>query len=473
MPRLPLLLAVASALACSGSPTPESKPGKAEPVRPAPVAKAPDAPADPKFPDVVVLTLDTTRADHLGLYGYFRDTSPQLDRFAKDAVVFDRFIVPMATTLPTHTSVFTGVYPLEHGVTANIEHGGKQLVASEALTPLAVWLAGEGYQTGGFTSAAPLNSTTGIERGFQAFTAPTGDQRPGRAAADDAITWLKSAGPTPMLMWVHFYDPHNPYHPDPTYAEQFKDDPKLDAWLEERKVDKVANRPTGEPVRAKPTHNQYDAEIRTMDDQIQRVLDAVQLRGRADNTVFIILGDHGEGLNQHGEPGHGQVWDEQLHAPWILKAPGLSARRVARTVSAVDVLPTVLAAADLPAEDKLAAQFSGRDALADTPPTAVLSQSSGRQVRLGRAMAWSLTEGTTKCVWPEGGEAAVYDLLADPHELSPLTDAARAKACADKVQAVVAAQRARGESLGAGKSRPMSDEQKKMLEELGYLQPTP
>lgn len=463
-----------------GAKAPEAKVPRKDPaadVTDPALLKAPAVaqPAAATFPDVVVITLDTTRADHLGLYGYFRDTSPALDAFGKTAIVFDRLVVPMATTLPTHTSLFTGVYPIEHGITANVEHGGKQLVPTEALTPLAIWLGGSGYQTAAFTTAAPLNPTTGIERGFQVFTAPKGELRPGRAAVDDALGWLGTASKdVPMLLWVHLYDPHNPYDPDEAWLKQYQEDTRIEAWIEERKVSKLTKRPTGEAVRARPTLNAYDAEIRTMDDQIKRLLDALAARGRLDSSLVIVMGDHGEGLNQHEEPGHGLVWDEQLHAPLLIRAPGAAPRRVATTVSAIDVLPTALSLVELPNEERVRAQMTGRDVLAaDYKPRPVFSQSSGRQVALGKAQQWALTDDRYKCRWQEGGEVEVWDLKADPHELAPAALPEQAAKCKASLETMLTAQRARAEQLGAGKTREMSPEQIKMLEELGYLQGDP
>ncbi|HMV67681.1 MAG TPA: sulfatase, partial [Myxococcota bacterium] len=424
--------------ACTWSPTPEVKapevrqpahkgarpPDVADPAKLA--APKPAHAAAATWPDVIVVTLDTTRADHLGTYGYFRDTSPTIDAFAKTGIVFERMIVPMATTLPTHTSLFTGVYPIEHGITANVQHGGKQLIPTESLIPLAMWLSDAGYQTAGFTTAAPLNPTTGIERGFQVFTAPHGELRPGRDAVDDALGWLATtATDAPILLWVHLYDPHNPYDPDETYRKQFLDDSPnggaLDQWIDARQITKLTHRPTGEAVRARPTINNYDAEIRTMDDQIARLLAALGARGRLDGSLVIMMGDHGEGLNQHGEPGHGLVWQEQLHAPLILKAPGAAPRRVPGTISAIDVLPTALGLVELPDEARIRSQMTGVDVLADGFTTRpVFSQSSGRQVTLGKAQAWTLTDDHSSCRWTEGGDVVTWDLDADPYELAPV-----------------------------------------------------
>ncbi|MFM2162452.1 MAG: hypothetical protein RLZZ383_1964 [Pseudomonadota bacterium] len=445
---------------------PTPKPTPPEQLRPPVVA----SPAPSEALDIVVLTLDTTRADHLGAYGYPRPTSPAFDALAARGVLFERLVVPQATTLPTHTSLFTGVWPLEHGITANLEHGGQAFVPSPSLRSFAEVLSASGYQTGGFTSCAPLDATTGIERGFQVFSAPTTEQRPGRITADDAIAWLDQTAPTPLLLWVHFYDPHNPWTPAPEHREAFKDD--LPArWIPDRQIARTTKRPTGEEVRAVPAMNAYDAEIRTMDDQIARMVAAVERRGRADKTVWVLMGDHGEGLNQHGEPGHGLVWDEQLHAPLVLVVPGRSPARVATTVSTVDVLPTVLGLVDIPGEAELRSQLSGRDVLADGyTPRAVLSLTSARQVGHGRAMQLALTDDTHKCVWEEGSDdVTVYDRRTDPYELRPASAPDVAQRCLARFRTMTAEQRARAEAIGAGRTAPMEETRRQMLLCLGYL----
>lgn len=493
------LLLAALLAACSGSEAPDNddgsarapadEPGAARPGRPGPAARRPgdkprgadlsappvSDPADAALPDVVVLTLDTTRADHLPTYGYFRDTAPTLDALAKESVVFDRFVVPMATTLPTHTSLLTGTYPTEHGIQANVQHGGEAFVPGQGLKSLAQWLDGQGYQTGGFVSAAPLARRSGIAAGFQVYTQPAREQRRGAQTADDALAWLDStASDVPLLMWVHFYDPHNPFNPPKAYRGLFEADAELDAWIAERQLTPTTTRPNGETLEVRSSIDLYDAEIRYMDDQVARLLEGLQARGRTDNTLFIVAGDHGEGLNQHGEPGHGLVWHEQLHAPLFVKAPGLAPGRVSHTVSAVDVLPTALGRVELPGEETVLAQSSGVDALADDfTPRPVLSQTSARQKRFGVDLTYTLTDDAWKCRWTDGEPAVLWHMADDPFELSPVDDPARAEACEQAIREMLDTHAARAEALGSGQTRKVSDEELEQLRALGYVDDAP
>lgn len=455
-------------IACSGTPSPPPA------ETPAPAPTPPTRPAAIGGPDVVIITLDTTRADHLGTYGYFRDTSPAIDAFADGSVVFERLVVPMATTLPTHTSLLTGTWPEEHGVRANVLHDGKRFVQSEQLKSFASVLQDRGYQTGGFISAAPLRAADGIGAGFDTFTEPHPKKMERRASltVDDALSWLGKATDAPMLMWVHFYDPHNPFKAPSEYTERFTSDAELGRWIDERKISAKAKRPHGEVVRAKAAMNAYDAEIRYMDDQFARLLAGIEARGRADDTLYIVMGDHGEGLNQHGQPGHGLVWGEQLHAPLFIRAPGAKPARIDTLLSVADVMPTALGLQPIEGTTDFLKQTSGRNVLSsEFVARPVLSQMSTRQLKFGKPLSYALTGPQYKCTWDDTGATTLYDLVADPYEL---TDVAADKPeelarCVKTLTGVLDEQKARGKALGAGKTTDMDPSKVEQLKALGYL----
>jgi hypothetical protein len=260
------------------------------------------APEPPPYPNILLVTLDTTRADRLGVYGYHRDTSPHIDALAERAVVFDHFVVPMATTLRTHVSVLTGTHPLEHGVLANIRHGGARFVTSPGLRTFAEFLGELGYQTAAFVSATPLKRGTGIEHGFEHFSEPRGAARTADVTTGEVVRHLKRRSRrAPHFTWVHFYDPHSPFEPPEPHAARFRADEAQRAWVAERAM-APAHRPHGKALDPLIDGDLYDGEIAFMEEQIGALL--------------------------------GSVWMEQLHAPWLIVAPGQKPRRVARTVTA-------------------------------------------------------------------------------------------------------------------------------------------
>jgi arylsulfatase len=445
----------------------------------APVGCGREAAVSP-LPNLLVVTFDTTRADHLGAYGYFRDTSPRFDELARTSLLFERAIAPMATTLPTHLSIFTASYPLEHGVLANTTHGGRLFVPNDALRSFASHAQGLGYRTGAFVSAAPLKRGTGIEVGFESFDQPAGHERSGAATTDRAIAWLADGGSAPFLLWVHYFDAHWPFTPPPSHAGRFRVDGQLEAYISERRIAETAPRPlAGIIERSRDAIDAYDAEILFQDDQLARLLDAVRERGAWEDTSVLVIGDHGEGLGQHGEAGHGGTWDEQLHVPMLIRVPGVEPRRIGETISVVDALPTWLGQLGVPELSAFVQDTSGRDVLAVGAAAAplVLSQDTGRE-RGSAAYRYALTSDTWKYFRVEqDGEPVrdqLFDLEKDPFELSDLADTKPRETAMlrRQLEARMAELRARGEALRSGRPPATVEASPEVLEQLralGYL----
>jgi arylsulfatase len=437
-------------------------------------------PERPRVPDILIVTLDTTRADHLGAWGYFRDTSPEIDALAREAIVFEAAYAPMATTLPTHVSVFTATDPLEHGVLANTTQGGRRFVAAPQLRPVAEIAAGAGYATAAFVSAAPLKRGSGVEAGFARFDEPAEKHRPAAATIDRAIEWLDANGGAPFFLWVHLYDAHWPYAAPSPYDRMYATDAALERWIAERRIPERALRPlVGTLDEARATINAYDGALRYQDAELGRLLRRLREIGRFDATAILLLGDHGEGLCQHGEPAHGSTWNEQLHAPLLMKVPGEPPRRIATPVSLVDALPTVLARLAVRGLALPAGQASGRDVLAaETRDGAILGQDTGRErgdvphrfaLRAGRWKYFRIED-------PGGGvRDSLYDLETDPFELEDVAarHPERAAALRSAVEARTLALRERGEALRGGRApatRPLEPEIREQLEALGYAE---
>jgi len=306
---------------------------------------SPGAPSDPASeagapprPNVLLVTLDTTRADHLGCYGYPKPISENLDRLAAGATVFDRAIVQAAVTPVSHASLFTGLNPYSHGL--RVMHGLSENRLADSHLTLAEVLREAGYATAGFVSAFPVTERFGLHQGFDTFDADflrdpperlvaedgsantDRNQRRADATSDRALSWLRGA-PEPFFLWLHYFDPHDPLMtPPPAFVESFG--------------------PLGgsehEMLRAL-----YDAEIAYMDRHLGRVLDALERRGALEEMVVVVIADHGEGLGDHDWWTHGILYQEQIRVPLIIRAPGRPAgRRVDALVRSIDVMPTVL-----------------------------------------------------------------------------------------------------------------------------------
>jgi arylsulfatase A-like enzyme/Flp pilus assembly protein TadD len=277
-------------------------------------------PTAPK--NLLMVSIDTLRADHLGSFGYAPAQTKHLDALARSGLRFVRATTVMPLTLPAHSSLMTGTFPAWHGVRDN---GGFYL--AEDQVTLAETLKGKGFRTGGFVSSFVLDHRWGIAQGFEKYfddfdlekfgEAPGMDviQRPGSEAVDHALSWIKAERERPFFAWVHLYDPHTPYE-------------------------------APEPLRARFPDTMigaYDAEIATADAQLGRLLDALREDGRLADTLVIVTGDHGEMLGEHGEPTHGFfIYDAATRIPVIVAGPGVPVRDVSSQIRIVDLMPTAL-----------------------------------------------------------------------------------------------------------------------------------
>jgi arylsulfatase A-like enzyme len=276
------------------------------------------APAPP-VSRVVVVTFDTTRADRLGCYGYEDAVTPNVDRFADGAVLFENVVSPVPTTLPSHSTIFTGLYPQDHGVRYNLVFR----LGQDALT-LAEVLGDAGFATAGIPATFILARKFGLDQGFDTYPEPPGGPGamgnplalngvPAAEIVDHALAWIdEQADDGKFFLWVHFYDPHAPYAPPFPYSAEFRDRP-------------------------------YDGEIAYVDAQFGRLIDYLSETPRWEETLVLLAGDHGEGMYEHGERFHASlVYQSTVEVPLIVHAPGVTARRVTEPVGLVDVMPTVL-----------------------------------------------------------------------------------------------------------------------------------
>jgi len=442
---------------------------------------SPVAPAAPTERDnLVLITCDTLRADHLASYGYFRETAPHLDEFARGCVLFERCLSPIAHTTPSHLSMLTGVYPIEHGVVANSlqingEEGCAPFAPSAQLESFAQLAHAQGWATGGFVSAAPLKRVTGVSVGFDAWSEPDGARRAGTETNAAAFAWLERVKGGPFFLWVHYYEPHGPYvageHPPASHAKLFTADAALARHLAERRFpEKVAGAKVGE-VAPRDVVDLYDGCIRLLDDRLADLFSELDRIGVAGRTTVVLTGDHGQGLGQHGDLAHGLVWREQLAVPFLIRAPGLAPARVEALVSTLDVLATAAAhtrgfdakgfLAQARGRDVLAAGFESRPLFAMVP------------VFKRRSPGLALTTDQWRLVRDDRGDH-LYSLAADPYELEDVA-AARpevVRSLARELDAQWKEQRARRKQLRgetSGVDAAADAKRRAELEALGYV----
>src|SRR5262245_18623510 len=288
-------------------------------------------PARPR--NLLLVSLDTVRADRLGCYHYAAAQTPNIDALAAGGLRFEQATTVVPLTLPAHSSLMTGTFPGWHGVRDN---GGFYL-EDDQLT-LAEILRERGFRTGGFVGAFVLDRRWGIAQGFDRYfddfdldrfpSAAGMDmiQRPGSEVVDRALEWLQTDRQQPFFAWVHLYDAHTPYEAPEPFRSRFP--------------------PTRDGA--------YDAEIASADAQIGRLVDALRADGRLADTLVIVVADHGEMLGEHGELTHGFfIYEAATRIPLIVSGPGVPARVVADQVLIVDVMPTALALVGIKVPDQV------------------------------------------------------------------------------------------------------------------------
>ena len=355
-------------------------------------------------PNVIFITIDTLRPDHLGCYGATQVQTPNIDALARFAARFAQAYTPVPITLPAHSAIFTGSFPMATGMH---DFSGNKLPAS-AVT-LAKVLHEQGYSTAAFIGSAVLDSRFGLNQGFDTyfdhFDFSRLDEanldlmkRRGDAVMDEALSWLKRDPHRPFLLWVHLYDPHFPYTPPEPYASRYRSHP-------------------------------YDGEIAFADEQVGRLMTFLKEREILDSSVIVLSGDHGEGLGEHGEKTHGFfIYNSTLHVPLLIKIPGATPRVVDDEVSLVDVMPTLLQALTLPVPPSA----QGRSLLGQ-----VLGRGGGSSSELYSEtylpllhLRWSQLRGLQAhgLKYIDAPRPELYDTRVDPHELKNLFKGSQAVA---------------------------------------------
>jgi arylsulfatase A-like enzyme len=437
-----------------------------EPQRPTPTATRPM--------NILLISIDTLRADHLGFYGYFRNTSPNLDKLAEKSIVFEACLTPLATTLPAHTSVLTATYPLEHGVLANVRAGGVRFQPVDGLRSFAEFAANKGYRTAAFVSGAPLGVKTGIATGFQTFDEPTGAERSAGLTNSLVLNWLEQDASGPFFLFVHYFDPHYPYEPPAPFDREFGPSERLETHMAQRQIPEAPEREIGPKARNVKLLSRYDGEIRYVDWHISRLIESLEQADLWDDTAVIVMSDHGEGFGEHGLVGHGYVYREQLHVPLIMHIPGQKPRQVGYPVSLVDTLPTALSMIGGDWSEFLA-QSSGYDVLAEGyEPLAVFSQRTARSRDTLKGRVYSLATSRWKYISESRDRDRLFHWSSDPFELEDVIEGNLdvGRLFKGNLRALVYTYDARGRAL-ASETREtddeVDDELMEKLRALGYV----
>jgi choline-sulfatase len=368
-------------------------------------AEQPQAPAAAR-PSILLVTLDTTRADVIDGY------APALNALAKRGRRFSQAYATTPQTLPSHASMLTGMYPAGHGVHENARHvAARHPLVTERLREA-------GYRTAAFVSAFPLARRFGLARGFEVYDDELQNrvERPATETTDRALAWLQQQS-RPVFLWVHYFEPHAPYAPPPRFSVKY------------------------EP---------YEGEVAAMDEQLGRLLQAFEQR--FDKPAILVVADHGEGLGDHGELQHGNlVYQSTMHVPLVLSGPGVTPGVDHAPVSTRRVFHTLLDWAGI----------SSGQSLRGTSSEVVVGEAMIPFLQFGWQPQVMAVEGRHKVI--NAGAIEVYDILADPKETRDLAKSA------DISRAVRQALRDYPIPSPAAQPAAISDEDRRQLAALGYI----
>ncbi|MGB0133057.1 sulfatase-like hydrolase/transferase [Dokdonella sp.] len=405
----------------------------------------------PEHPNVVIITFDTTRADHLGTYGFSLARTPTVDRLAAEGVRFDNAEATAPITAVSHSSIMTGLLPPAHGVRDN----GSYALSEDAIT-LAERFKQAGYETRAFVSAVVLSKRYGIDQGFDSYDDDLWSEneprlfmirdRPASETIDRTLDWYDTRSSEksdrPFFLWVHLFDPHEP-HAAPGWTT---------------------------PLSASP----YDAEIAFADRELGRLVDALRESGDLDNTIFVFTADHGESLGEHNEKTHAIfIYRSTTRVPLIVRYPPRfpKGKAYAGPVSNVDIAPTLLELAHLPGAE----QTQGIDltplARGESAPMDRAQYSESKLSELGFGMAPLYAIRKNGFTFIRAPKPELYDLTADPGETKNLFTEPGYVGKADALDIELENLMQESAKLAlTSQSNPMSQETMQMLQSLGYLQ---
>ncbi|HXE90164.1 MAG TPA: sulfatase-like hydrolase/transferase [Terriglobales bacterium] len=344
----------------------------------------------PARPNVLLITVDTLRADRIGAYGATNVFTPAVDALAKDGILFERALAQVPLTLPSHAGILTGMYPFSNGVQ---DFTGQPL--GPQFRTIAQSLKQNGYATGAIVSSFVLDRSWGLSRGFDFYfdmfagtSFLTHDlalvERKGDRSTDRALEWLGKNAARPFFLWLHLYDPHSPYDPP-------------------------------EPFRSQYAGRAYDGEVAFADAQVGRVMEWLKKRRLYDNTLIILAADHGESLGEHGENEHGFfIYNSTVHVPLIVKPPARptrSERRIKRPVEILAIAPTIVGMLGI--RDEIQKQFQAPSLL---EPTSDDRPAYSETFYPFSSFGWSPLRSlqTERYQYIDAPKPELYDLVTDP-----------------------------------------------------------
>lgn len=401
--------------------------------------------------NIILFTIDTLRADHLECYGYSKVKTPNINKLASEGIRFEHDNAQVPLTFPAHSSIFTGTYPLYHGMRDN---GGFYL--DESQITLAEVLKEAGYSTGAFIGAFVLDSRWGLDQGFDYYydnfdltkykkISLDAVQRRGDEVLEEAYKWIEKNQDQKFFAWIHLYDPHTPYDPPEPYKTQFEGG----------------------------RYSLYDGEIAYVDQLIGEFRDFMEQRKLFENTLIVVTGDHGESLGEHKESAHGFfIYDAAVHVPLILRYPEkkLGGRVISNQVKNIDIMPTVLDSTGHISPKSVQGQsllplILGKSEPEDEQPS--YSETYWPRYHYGWSELKSLRKGSFKFI--DAPKPELYNTLEDPGEQNNLINQKTSQAYQMKRELTALIEKYSAEGIEEAGPQKIDNDSLIKLQALGYI----
>jgi len=428
----------------------------------------------PEAPNIIVVLVDTLRADHLSCYDYRRKTSPRLDAFARRSILFEYAIAPSSWTWPSTASVLTGQYPLHHGVL-----DGRRCTLALEKNTLAEVCVEKGMHTGAFIANALISSKKNFDQGFVTFRYLP--HAGARSLVDAFEEWLDEVEGGRFMAYLHFMDPHSPYNPPDRFLARFSD-PEDPLHVPESEFGKIRGQINAGKRKPSPkdrriverSEERYDAEILFWDQHFGRILDLLEAKGLSAKTVVAVTSDHGEAFLENDVIGHGfHLYDTCLRVPLILGGPHLDPKRIPEQVELISIMPTLLDVANIASEDLI---FDGRSLMAGegtmkNPMAFAHTETAiGKKPKSGEVPLFAVRSKGWKLLYNvEEDEHSLFHLTNDPEENIDLASDNRHAGVRSQLKHALDVWIEHYEALSTQIEFEIDEETRQILEQLGYM----
>lgn len=416
--------------------------------------------------NLLLITIDTLRADRLGCYGFEKNTSPSIDKFSEESLLFENAVVQTPFTGPSHSSIFTGKYLANHGVLSN------GYILTDDNVALAEVLKKNGYTTGAFIASYVLKKDYNYNQGFDVYSGGEVSERRADEVTNDLLQWIEKNKKEKFFAWAHFYDAHCPYFPPEEFRDRFRGQYKGDFDTDKKCGKTQYNKIELSGDDVEYVKSMYEAEIAYVDSNMKQIFEALAEWGLKENTVIVITSDHGESLYEKGLFGHNLcLYDYEIKIPLIIHYPGMKRRgeREVKQVQSVSIMPTLLDMLNIDFPEKIDGKSFYSLFTENKGGDDIAYSRIALETDIDKLPEYSLRTDKWKLIADENGNRELFDILTDPGESVNLSEDTEVITETAKLSESIKAIIRKEKEQTSKKVQNMSDKTISDLKTLGYI----